>query len=417
MADTNNPAKPGPDQPDDADKPEGAAPPQPDAGESSAGEAPAAEPADQSDQQAGGAPAESGGPSGVQGESLDGDGDGDGADDNDDSGGPAADQPDDGQAGANQTNGTGDSTRIDATHSDSAAAGGKDSKQSEETSQSPSFFKRLRKSLNIYTGLFIFILLVAAIVILIAYQQNHKTTNGNKIKTQGLSQSTLDQLANSDVTVGNNQSVLTVQSSAIFAGQVLIKQGLEVAGNLKVGGTISLNSLTVAGTSQFGQVNVSRDLAVSGNTAIQGTATISKSLQVGGGGTFSGPVSAPQITTGGLQLNGDLVLTHHVTAGGPQPGHSGGSAIGSGGSVSLSGSDTAGSINVNTGGGPGAGCFVSVNFTSHYNATPHVIITPIGAAAGGLSYYVNRSTTGFSVCVASPPPAGRSFGFDYFVID
>jgi hypothetical protein len=397
MADTNNPATPGTDQPDDADKPANAAPPQPAADKSAAADA---APADKPDDSAGG-------PQGAQGESLDGDGDG--ASDSDQTSGDQADvSPADTDGAADQTKNTDGSTRIDATHSESGAAGGKDADQPEK---SPSLFQRLRKSLNIYTGLFIFILLVAAIVVMVAYQQNHKATTGSKIKTQGLSQSTLDQLANSDVTVGNNQSVLTVQSSAIFAGLVLIKQGLEV------GGTISLNSLTVAGTSQFGQVNVSRDLAVSGNAAIQGTATVSKGLQVGGGGTFSGPVSAPQITTGGLQLNGDLVLTHHVTAGGPQPGHSGGSALGSGGSVSLSGSDTAGSINVNTGGGPAAGCFVTVNFTSHYSATPHVIITPVGAAAGGLSYYINRSTTNFSVCVASPPPAGRSFGFDYFVID
>lgn len=391
MADTNNPAKPGTEQPDNAKEPEEGAP----------DTAPAAE------------PAETGGPAGVQGESLDGDGDGSAGSD------PAAsDQTGSGQADGDpgQTKNADGSARIDATHPESGASDGKNAEQS-ETAQTPSFFKRLRKSLNIYTGLFIFILLVAAIVILVAYQQNHKTTSGNKIKTQNLSQSMLDQLANSDVTVGNNQSVLTVQSSAIFAGQVLIKQNLEVAGDLKVGGTISLSSLAVAGTSQFGQVNVSRDLAVSGNTALQGTATIAKSLQVGGGGTFNGPVSAPQITTGGLQLNGDLVLTHHITTGGGQPGHSGGPALGSGGSVSLSGSDTAGSINVNTGGGPAAGCFVTVNFTSHYNATPHVIITPVGAAAGGLSYYINRSTTSFSVCVASPPPAGQSFGFDYFVID
>ena len=391
MADTNNSDKP--DEPIDA----AAAPDQP-----------SQQPADKTAETA----RDTGGPSGAQGESLDGDG----ASDN--SGGQTdTDQADSGGQvdGAQADDGKSGSTRIDATHNESGPNGGQPAKP--ETPASPSFFKRLRKSLNIYTGLFIFILLVAAVVVLVAYQQNHKTTTGNKIKTQGLSQSTLDQLANSDVTVGNNQSVLTVQSSAIFAGQVLIKQGLEVAGNLKVGGTISLSSLVVGGTSQFGQVNISRDLAVSGNTAIQGTETIAKSLQVGGGGTFNGPLSAPQITTGNLQLNGDLVLTHHVTAGGGQPGHSGGSALGSGGSVSLNGSDTAGSINVNTGGGPGAGCFVTVNFTSRYNATPHVIITPIGAAAGGLAYYVNRSTTSFSVCVSSPPPAGSSFGFDYFVID
>jgi cytoskeletal protein CcmA (bactofilin family) len=281
----------------------------------------------------------------------------------------------------------------------------------------PNLLKRMRQRINIYLLLFIFIILLAGVIILIAYLQNRQASTTSHIQTQGLSQSTLQQLANGDATVGSSQSVLNVESSAVFAGQVLVRQNLQVAGNLQIGGTVALNNITVAGTSQLGQVNVTKNLAVAGDTAIQGSATIAKSLQVNGNGTFSGPVSAPQIVTGSLQLNGDLVLTHHISVGGSIPGRSGGSALGSGGSASVSGSDTAGSISINTGSGPAAGCFVTITFTSKYNSTPHVLVTPIGSAAGGLAYYVNRSTTSFSVCDASAPPAGSSFGFDYFVVD
>jgi len=276
--------------------------------------------------------------------------------------------------------------------------------------------QRLRKRFNIYLLLFILVLVVALVIIFIAFLQGHQSKT-NSFQTQTLNQKTLDQLANGDVTVGSNQSVLNVQSSAVFAGQVLLKQNLQVAGNLQVGGTTALNNLTVNGTSQFGQVNVTKNLAVSGDSAVQGSQTISKSLQVSGSGSFGGPLTTPQVTTSSLQLNGDLVLTHHITAGGATPSHSNGPALGSGGSASLSGSDTAGAISINTGSGPPAGCFVTVNFSSHYNATPHVLVTPIGSAAGGLSYYANRSTTSFSLCDASAPPAGSSFGFDYFVLD
>lgn len=276
---------------------------------------------------------------------------------------------------------------------------------------------RLRRRFNVYSLLFMLVLVVAAVVILVAFLQSRKSSTTNHFQTATLNQKTLDQLANGDVTVGSNQSVLNVQSSAVFAGQVLLRQSVQVAGNLQVGGTTALNGLTVAGASQFGQVTVNKNLAVAGDSAVQGGQTIAKSLQVSGGGSFGGPLSAPQLTTGSLQLNGDLVLTHHITAGGATPGHNNGSALGSGGSASLSGSDTAGSIAINTGGAPAAGCFISVNFTAHYNATPHVLVTPVGSAAGGLSYYINRSTTGFSVCDASAPPGGSSFGFDYFVLD
>jgi cytoskeletal protein CcmA (bactofilin family) len=186
---------------------------------------------------------------------------------------------------------------------------------------------------------------------------------------------------------------------------------------LQIGGTLALSNLTVSGTSQFGQATVNQNLAVAGNTAIQGATTIAKSLQVNGSGTFSGSLSAPQITTPSLQLNGDLVLTHHISVGGSTPTRSGGTALGSGGSVSVSGSDTAGSITINTGSNPAAGCFVTITFTTKYNATPHVLATPIDSAAGGLSYYITRSTTNFSICDSTTPPAGSSFGFDYFVLD
>jgi cytoskeletal protein CcmA (bactofilin family) len=258
---------------------------------------------------------------------------------------------------------------------------------------------------------------MAMVIIVIAYEQSRHSLASSTLKTQSLSQSTLNQLANSNSTIGSNQYVLNVESSAIFAGQVILKQSLEIAGNLQVGGTAAFNNITVAGTGQFNQATVNNNLTVGGNSAVQGSSTIAKSLQVSGSGSFGGALSAPQITTSTLQLSGDLVLQHHISVSGPAPSRSNGPALGSGGSASISGSDTAGSININTGGSPTVGCFVTINFTTAYNATPHVLVTPIGSSAGGLSYYVNRSTTSFSICDATTPPSGSSFGFDYFVID
>ncbi len=84
--------------------------------------------------------------------------------------------------------------------------------------------------------------------------------------------------------------------------------------------------------------------------------------------------------------------------------------------MSISGTDTAGSLAINTGSSPPAGLLVSVVFTQKFAATPHVVISPIGSAAGSIQYYVNRDVNGFSVGTASPPPAGANFGFDYIVI-
>jgi cytoskeletal protein CcmA (bactofilin family) len=314
-----------------------------------------------------------------------------------------------------------ETSETQPSYTDSTPAGSVDNNDNQSplppSNKKPSFIKQLQKRLNIYLLLFILIVLVAGGIILVAYVQSRQATLKNSIKSQNLSQSALQQLANSDSTVGNNQSVLNVESSAIFAGQVLIKKDLDVAGNLNLGGTLTLNSIDVKGASQFGQATINNNLSVAGNSAIQGSETISKSLQVGGSGNFSGNVSAPQVVTSGLQLNGNLVLTHHISTNGSIPTRSNGPALGAGGSASVSGTDTAGSVTINTGGNPAAGCFITINFSSPYSTTPHVLVTPIGSSAGGLSYYVNRSTTNFSICDASIPPSGSSFGFDYFVID
>ena len=278
-------------------------------------------------------------------------------------------------------------------------------------------FKQKLRQFNIYLLMFIFILVIGGLIITIAYFQSQKASTSSTLKTQSLTQQSLQQVAQSDATVGSSQTILNVESSAVFAGKVLIRQDLEVAAGLQVGGTTALADLTVSGATALSQLSVSKDLALTGNAAIQGAVSISKSLQVNGPGTFSGAVSAPQITTPSLQLNGDLVLTHHIVAGGATPGRSNGPALGSGGTAAVNGSDTSGSININTGSSPAAGCFITVNFTTHYDATPHVLVTPVGSSAGGLAYYVSRNTTSFSICDASAPPAGSSFGFDYFVVD
>lgn len=275
--------------------------------------------------------------------------------------------------------------------------------------------QRLKK-FNIYLLMFMFILMAAIMIITVAYFQGKKQSTTSKIKAQTLTSSTLQQLATSDATVGSAQQVLNIQSSAVFAGKVLIRDGLEVATNLRVGGVSSLNNVDVAGTAQVQQLQVAKDLAVTGNSSIQGSQTIGKSLQVSGSGTFGGPLSAPQVTTNSLQLNGDLVLTHHISAGGVTPGVSRGSALGNGGSVSISGSDTSGSVSVNVGSGAAAGCFATINFAVKYNSTPHVIISPIGSPTGTLDYYANRSTSSFSICNSTPPPPG-GYAFDYFVVE
>lgn len=179
---------------------------------------------------------------------------------------------------------------------------------------------------------------------------------------------------------------------------------------------MSLPGITVSGNSSFDEVNIN-SLQIAGNTTIQQQLTVQGNLAVNGSATFGGTLSAQKLSIQNLAVNGDLQFSGHIDAGGGSPGRSNGSALGSGGTSSVSGTDTAGTVNINTGGGPGAGCFATISFNKAYNITPHVVITPVGSSAASLNYYINRSAKSFSICTKNNPPAGKNFAFDYIVID
>ena len=305
------------------------------------------------------------------------------------------------------------STVIDAAGGNSAAPGAGDVPNGKK----PPLLKRLWRKFNIYLLLFILVILVAAGVtvgLFIKDRKENKTTNAT-ITSQTLSDNALKQLANSDVTVGNNKQVLKVESNAVFSGSVLIRSDLEVAGTIKVGGELQLPGITVSGASRFNQLQAD-NLTIGSNATVQGTLIAKKGIAVTGNSTFDG-ISAAQITTTSFQLNGELKLTNHITAGGPNPGVNRGNAVGSGGTASVSGSDTTGSIVVNTGSGTGAGCFATITFAKKFSSTPHVIVTPVGSGAADIDYYINRSSSDFSVCTTNPAPTGQTFGFDYIVLN
>lgn len=319
-------------------------------------------------------------------------------------------------------NNSGDSSNTSANPNadekkDAVDATGSTSKPTSPGPDKTPLLKRMWRKFNIYLLLFILIILIAVgvTVTLFLKDKNTKAQNESIINSQNLSDSALKQLANSDVTVGNSKQVLKVESNAIFSGSVLVRNDLEVAGSIKVGSELQLPGITVSGNSRFNQLQAD-NLTIGSNATVQGAFVAKKGIAVTGNSSFDN-LSAAQITTTSFQLNGELKLTNHITAGGPNPGVGRGTAVGTGGTASVSGSDTTGSIVINTGSGTGAGCFATVTFARKFNSTPHVVLTPIGSGAAGISYYVNRSSSEFSVCTTSPAPTGQTFGFDYIVLN
>jgi cytoskeletal protein CcmA (bactofilin family) len=216
--------------------------------------------------------------------------------------------------------------------------------------------------------------------------------------------------------VGDASQTLTIQGNAVIAGQTLMRGNLNVAGNLQTGGKIQAPSLTISGTSNLNDTQVNK-LQVKGDLAVEGSTTLSD-LSASGGASFGGSVKAPQLTVSKLILGGNasLEVPNHIRFPGPTPSRSiNSSVLGSGGSASINGSDTSGTVNINTGNNPVAGCFARITFRQAFTNRPHVIISPVGNAAGKTQYYVDRDTTSFSICTAVAAPNNKTFAFDYFV--
>lgn len=276
--------------------------------------------------------------------------------------------------------------------------------------------KRFFRRVNIYFLFFLLIVVIAGAIAAVNYLNSQKQAPAADIASQKLTQDALKQLANTDATVGNTNQTLTIQGNAIIAGQTLMRGNLNVAGNIQSGGGITGPSITVSGAANLGQVQAN-SLQVAQNIAIQGTTTM-RDLNVAGTSSFNGPLTASQITVTNLILSGNASLTvpNHIGFPGATPGRSINSGVlGGGGSASINGSDTAGTININTGNNPTPGCFAQLNFTRAFTNQPHVIVSPVGAAAGQTQYYVTRTTTNFSICTANAAPANQAFAFDYFV--
>ena len=271
-------------------------------------------------------------------------------------------------------------------------------------------------SVNIYMLLFILILVLAAALVFVGYQKAKKQETPTTVSTQTLDTAAQEQINGSDTKVGDPKQTLSIESNAVFAGKVLVRGNIDVAGTLKAGGATTLSSLTVSGSSDFDQINANK-LALGGDATIQGQVSIQKTLAVSGSASFGGAITAPQLTIQTLVLNSDIQLNRHIDAGGSTPGQTLGTALGSGGTATVSGTDTAGTVTINTGSNTAAGCFITVNFAQKFNATPHVVITPVGSDAASMAYYVNRTSSNLSICTATAAPAGKSFAFDYIAID
>jgi hypothetical protein len=288
-----------------------------------------------------------------------------------------------------------------------------------------------------FIGLAVIIVILAINGGVIYYFLNGQTTTSSKstLSDVTISPAVLDGLGVSRNAIGNSGTELVVGPNSRFNGTVTIGSDVSIAGQLTLNskfsasdaslkklqaGDTSISQLNVNGDGTVSNFNLRNDLSVVGATRLQGPVTVSQlltvnnSLNVSGNLAVGGTLSARGFQASSLISDTTLTVGGHILTQGLAPGVSpGGSALGSNGTVSVSGNDASGTVAANIGVGAGSGLIVQVSFRNRYVITPHVVITPIGRSAG--DYYVNRTSTGFTISVATPLSPG-GYAFDYIVM-
>lgn len=287
-----------------------------------------------------------------------------------------------------------------------------------------------------FVGLAVVAVILAANAGIIIYLMNTQVQNEQKT-TQGevtISSDVLDTLGVSRNPVGNSNTELVVSPNSTFKGKVTVGGDVSVAGQFNLSSKFSAGDASItkleAGDTTLSQVNISGDgtvsnmnlrnnLIVAGSSSLQGPVTMSQLLTVNnnvniiGNLAVGGTLSARGFQASSLVSDTTLTIGGHVITRGVAPGVGPGPALGSNGTISISGNDASGTVAINIGVGGGNGIVAYVAFINQYSNIPHVVITAVGHVTG--SAYVNRDANGFSIGInGSLAPGG--YAFDYIVM-
>lgn len=268
----------------------------------------------------------------------------------------------------------------------------------------------------------------AIIVVFLMGGQSNAEDRTTQRKEVVVSTEALEKLGVNKEPIGNLGTELVVGPDSRFNGKVTVSGDTDIAGQLKLNGKISaadasltklqagdtsLTQLNVNGDGTLSNLNLRSNLAVVGSSRLQGATTVDNNMTVAGNLTVGGTLFAGVFQATNLVAGSTLTIGGHVMVRGSAPGVSAGGAVGSNGSVSISGTDTAGTVAVNIGAGAASGILANISFHDKYDSTPHVVITAVGRGAGDV--YINRTSTGFSIVTPASLPAG-GYAFDYVVV-
>jgi hypothetical protein len=287
-----------------------------------------------------------------------------------------------------------------------------------------------------FIGLAVVVVILAVNAALIGFVLKKQSADDNtKLNTETvtISQSALEKLGVDRNTTATSGIELVVGPKARFNSAVQIGGDVSVAGQLKLNskfsaseasltkldaGDTSISKLNVNGDATVTNLGLRNDLSVAGAAKFQGAVVMSQLFTVNNNVNIAGSVSIGGVLTvnsfhaASLVVDSSLTVGGHIISRGSAPSVSKGSAVGSNGTVSISGNDTSGTVIVNTGVGTSSGLLATVTFRNKYSNTPHVVVTPVGATN---NVYISRNSTGFSIWVNSTPSLG-GHAFDYIVM-
>ncbi len=287
---------------------------------------------------------------------------------------------------------------------------------------------------------FIGLLVVGAILaingVIIWFVLKGQNDTAEKIAQESvvLSPATLNSLGLNKTPVGNLGAELVVGPNSKFKGDVTVSKNINIGGQLNLNskltagdaslaklsaGDTSVNAITINGDASATNLTLRKDLTVVGTTRLQGPVTMSQLLTVnnnvniGGSLAVGGTLTVRSFQASSLTSDTTLTIGGHIIARGTAPSVTAGPGVGPTGTVSISGSDAAGTVAVNTGLGAPGGIVATVTFHQAYAQIPHVVLGAVGGGIGNV--YVNRSSTGFSIGINGAIPPG-GYAVDYVVV-
>ncbi len=288
-------------------------------------------------------------------------------------------------------------------------------------------YRPSHKATFISLGVVIAILAINAAVLAFVLKRQAKINDQSNDQVT-ISQDVLDKLGVNRSSVGEAGIGLTIGPNTQFKNNVTIAGDTSMSGQLQVNGRFTANDANLtqlkAGDTSLAKLNINGDLTTSnanlrknlfvqGSTRLQGAVTITNLLTVYSNLNVSG-----NLTIGGtfssraLSSISTLTVGGHIVTSGSSPTVSGGSALGNNGTVSISGTDAAGTVSVGVGTGSVAGTIANINFHTDYSTTPNIVITPVGRSG---SFYITRNASGFTIHTSSALSIG-GFAIDYIAV-